>query len=481
MFEKIKQYSQLVTFKELRNVLLGMTVVVGGLSLAALTLYFHTTEETRLAGIAASASLAFVALIVIFVIPPLARNASAEASQLNLPFEFTTGGAIFVGLLVIVAFAAWNTNNNLLFLVLSFITAALVVSFLIGHFGLKRLDVKMRFPETVYANEPTPIVLSLHSRKRLLPTFSVTAEVRGRRPYPADLQQRLAEFLPLKWAERIAKPPILKHTLDYFLHIPRKGYIENEVEHIFERYGKFQIKDFELSTRFPLSFFRHRRRLPAQRADLVVFPEPVEVDADILSFGVEVGTTPSTRRGSGRDLIGMREYQPMDDLRSIDWKATAKTTRMMVRDHASEDDVSAIVVFDSRISPSEKDKEMSIRARIDEAQQSLHTGESVDRFESGAGMAAYVLNELYERNAETAVFTPSGKVDFGQGREQLHYSLKLISIEMPMFQQEFVPDDFDETVSKFIDEHPSAHVLYIKFTPSTIEPPKSQRVRVIEY
>ena len=481
MFERLKQYSQLVTYKELRNGLLGMSVVIGGLALAGLTLFAHIQNNTRLAGIAASASLAFVALIIIFVIPPLARNASAEASQLNLPFEFTTGGAIFIGLLVIVAFAAWNTANNLLFLVLSFISAALIVSFLIGHFALKRLDVKMRFPETVYANEPTPIVLSLHSRKRFLPTFSVTAEVRGRRPYPEDLKIRLREFLPDGWAERIARPPILKHTLDYFLHIPRRGSIENEVEHVFEQYGRFQIKDFELSTRFPLSFFRHRRRLPAQRADLVVFPEPVEVDSDLISFGAESGSTTSRRRGIGRDLIGMREYQPLDDLRSIDWKATARTSRMIVRDFASEDDLKVIVVFDSRIRLSDKDRKRTIREQIDESQQSLHTGESVDRFETGAGKAVFLLNSLYEREAEIGLFTIDGEVEVDQGRSHLFECQRAISTVMPAFVEEFENGEFDERLAEFLDNNPEAFCYFLRFDGSSIRYPESERSEVIGY
>lgn len=137
-------FLQLFSIKDVRNGILGLSVVFGGLGLAFLTLYAHRVGDARLAGIAATASLVFVLLIIIFVIPPLARSASAEASQLNLPFEFTTGGAVFVGLLVIVAFAAWNTGNNLLFLVLSFITSALITGFVIGNFCLRKLDVKMR-------------------------------------------------------------------------------------------------------------------------------------------------------------------------------------------------------------------------------------------------------------------------------------------------------------------------------------------------
>jgi FtsH-binding integral membrane protein len=149
---------------------LGTVVVLGGLGLSGLTLYAHQTGNVRLAGFLAAASLVFVLLILVFIVPPLARNAGREASQMNLPFEFTTGGAVMLVLVSIVGFSAWNTGNNLLFLVLSFLIAALVVGFFAGNICLKKLDVTMRFPDTIFADEPTPIV-GVNNRKRIFPAF----------------------------------------------------------------------------------------------------------------------------------------------------------------------------------------------------------------------------------------------------------------------------------------------------------------------
>lgn len=152
---KLSALKEIFSFRDLRNAILATGVVFGGLGLAAFTMWAHRNGDTRMAGIAAGLSLVFVLLILIFVVPPLARNASAEASQMNLPFEITSGGAIFFVLIVIVGFSAWNTGNNLLFLVLSFLTSAMIVSFWAGTFCLKKLDVKMRFPETIFAGHIT--------------------------------------------------------------------------------------------------------------------------------------------------------------------------------------------------------------------------------------------------------------------------------------------------------------------------------------
>ena len=111
---KFRGLNQLLSLRDIRNGILGSIVVFGGIALAGLTFYASQTNP-QLAGALAIVSLAFVLLILIFVVPPLARNAGREASQMNLPFEFTGGGAVMLGLLIIVGFSAWNTGNNLFF------------------------------------------------------------------------------------------------------------------------------------------------------------------------------------------------------------------------------------------------------------------------------------------------------------------------------------------------------------------------------
>src|SRR5262245_32055128 len=147
-----RSLNQLFSVRDIRNAVFGSIVVVGGVVLALLTLYASQTNP-QMAGILAAVSLVFFLLILVFIVPPLARNAGREASQMSLPFEFTGGGAIMMGLLAIVGFSAWNTGNNLLFLVFSFLVAAMVVGFVAGNISLKKLDVRMRFPETIFVGQ----------------------------------------------------------------------------------------------------------------------------------------------------------------------------------------------------------------------------------------------------------------------------------------------------------------------------------------
>ena len=194
----LKLLGQLFSVRDLRNGLLGFLVLFGGLGLLLVMVYAHETGNNGLTEISAIASLVFILLLLVFIVPPLARNAGREASQMNLPFEFTMGGAIMLGLIIIVGFSAWNTRNNLLFLILSLLIAAVFVGFIAGGSMLKKLDVKMRFPETIFAGEETSILVSLQNRKRLLPSYSIVAEVRGTEREESPLADELRKIAALQ-------------------------------------------------------------------------------------------------------------------------------------------------------------------------------------------------------------------------------------------------------------------------------------------
>lgn len=481
MFKKIRQIAQLFSFKDLRNALLGMGVVFGGLGLAFLTLYAYRVNNPKLAEFAAIASLVFVFIIIIFIIPPLARNASAEASQLNLPFEFTSGGAIFIGLLVIVAFSAWNTGNNLLFLVLSFITSALVVGFFIGNFCLKKLDVKMRFPETIFAEEPTPILVSLHNRKRIFPAFSIVAEVRGKNRTKSVIFDDLKYILPTKWAERLSRPTVIKHTLDYFVHVPRKDFIENKVEHTFNHRGRFIIKDFELSTKFPFAFFRHRRRLPAQRAEIIIFPKLENIEAELIDLKIDTGKLTSKKRGSGQDLLTLRDYQPLDDLRHIDWKATARSNRLTVREYAAEDEKRITIIFDTQMKKDKDARSKSLRDRIEEEQKGEVITEAKKRFELAASKTAFLLTHFSDENAEIRFITQQSNIDFGTGKPHLYSCLREIALIDPESVDDFDSENFEKQLAELLESKEDSHFFLVTTKERTMPREITDTMNVINY
>jgi uncharacterized protein (DUF58 family) len=476
----LKLASQLFSLRDLRNAILGVVVVVGGLGLSGLTLYAHQAGDIKLAGISAAASLVFVLLILIFIVPPLARNAGREASQMNLPFEFTTGGAIILVLILIVGFSAWNTGNNLLFLVLSFLIAAMVVGFFAGGICLKKLDVTMRFPETIFAGEPTPILVSMNNRKRIFPAFSVVVEVRGKERERSISADELEAILP-KWiAKRLGSAPVVRRTLNHFTHVAGWQAVEARKDHVFPNRGRLSIKDFELSTKFPFGFFRHRRRLPAREAELIVFPKITDVSPEIDSIPLDLGKRTSARRGTGQDLLALRDYQPQDDLRRIDWKATARTRQLTVREFSAEDEKRVTIIFDTRISK-ESDKSVPLREKI-VAEQSGKPVVVSEKFETGASVAASILAHFVDEQAEIRLVIDGEVGEYGVGRGHFHESLKQLALTEPNFAAGHTSTEPESNLERILNETADSHYILVTSNgTSGLSPDILQRLKIIGF
>jgi uncharacterized protein (DUF58 family) len=66
--------------------------------------------------------------------------------------------------------------------------------------------------------------------------------------------------------------------------------------------------------------------------------------------GLLQGEYRSLFRGPGMDLAGLREYQPGDDVRAIDWNVTARTTVPTIREFHEDREITAWFLLD--LSPS---------------------------------------------------------------------------------------------------------------------------------
>jgi len=456
---KIRGLTELFSIRDLRNAALGGVVVFGGIGLSLITLYAHQTGNIRLAGVSAGLSLVFVLLILIFVVPPLARNAGREASQMNLPFEFTTGGAIILVLIMIVGFSAWNTGNNLLFIVLSFLIATMLVGFVAGHICLKKLDVKMRFPETIFAGEATPIIVSLCNRKRIFPAFSVVAKVRGKERERSIADAELQAILPGWAAKRIGRANVVRRTLSHFVYVGRDQTVDAKAEHIFPHRGRLIIKDFELSTNFPFGFFNHRRRLPARKTELIVFPRNVPFTDRLDEMPLDAGKIVTNKRGAGLDLLALRDYRPNDDLRSIDWKATARAQMLTVREFAADDDRRVTVILDDRL-PTNAQKMVTLREKLDAEQAGRGTIVS-EQFERGVALTAAIISRFADENASIRLIIGQNAGEFGTGRSHLWDCLRRLAVVDPVFTDDIVSAEREFGQDDGRNERINSHYYFV--------------------
>jgi len=204
------------SFSKWRNAILGTLLVLSGLGTALVTVLARRTNDSSLAMAAAILSLIIAGLMIIFLVPPLARSARLEIARLDIPFEVTTGGGIFLVIVVVVGFAAWNTGNNLLFLILSVLASTLFVGWMAARATLRDLVVSARFPDHIFAGEPAPVIVTLRNLKRVLPSFSTLVEARG----PIDDREGNGKKRRLRFRKR---------TLSYFTYVPHRAAAEQRV------------------------------------------------------------------------------------------------------------------------------------------------------------------------------------------------------------------------------------------------------------
>jgi uncharacterized protein (DUF58 family) len=387
-----------------RNTILGTLLVLAGLAAAFITVLARHTDNYILAATAAILSLVSAALMLIFVVPPLARSARLEVGRLDFPIEVTSGGLIFMLILLVVGFAAWNTGNNLLFLVFSLLCSTLFVGGVAARASLRDLIVSARFPDHIFAGEAAPVIVTLRNAKRVLPSFSILVEARG----PIDLA---AGDSPRRRRRRFSK-----RALAYFTYVPHHAAAEQRVEQLFTKRGHVLINGFELSTRFPFGFFRFRRRLRARDVEIIVYPKPQAVGDELHLLPMYAGRMASARRGVGQDLFSLRDYQPQDDLRHIDWKATARSRNLTVREFTAEDERRITIVFDTR-ELTDSDSE-----------------NFAQRFEAGVVQTASLLNHFIEERAEVRLMLGGDLGSYGGGLKHLYECLRRLALIEPQKQ-----------------------------------------------
>src|SRR5579875_3263685 len=140
-----------------------------GLSLALyLALYATALSQSGLyvpAAAIAAFSLLLTALVAVRVVPYLARRSALDRWLMKVEYEFTREGAVYLAVIAVIALAALNTGNNLLFIILSCMIAAIAASGVCSRIVLQGLELEFSLPEHIFAGRPIYARFRLANRK----------------------------------------------------------------------------------------------------------------------------------------------------------------------------------------------------------------------------------------------------------------------------------------------------------------------------
>jgi uncharacterized protein (DUF58 family) len=447
--------------------LLGIAFVIALLSSVA-----AQQNMTRLAAIAAAISLLLAVIGAIYIVPRLARKVQLEFLRFAVRTTVTVEGLFFVVLLVVIGFAAWNTANNLLYLILSAMLAFLVTANMISRLSLADLSIQLRFPDHIFAGETASLSVTLNNHKRIVPTFSLIVEPlsepdvaqsrklaregAGSKGPPAPSEDSRGEAgrpsAERDAARRAPRAPSSVNgsagngaqpnrrrrsnqvqeplgKLAHFILVPPGTSAKQRIEYKFGRRGGYPITAFRISTRFPTGFFKKWRKIEAA-GEIVIYPKPRPLDDFYHALPMLAGQVSSHLRGTGDDLYGLRRYHPSDHIRFIDWKATAKSRELIVRDHMREDERRLTIVFDTSQPAKNDSRKDSSQTEPDEA---ASAGVFEERFEAAIVMAASLAKHFIQEGAEVELLTlrEDEWVKSGKGVDHLNEILRVLATLEP--------------------------------------------------
>ncbi len=336
-----------------------------GLALAFAAAIFSTASRDA-GNVLATVILASVALLLATVVglatvPFLARRVEARRVRDALDFEVTRSGLLYVGIVLIIGIAALNTGNNLLYIIVAILLAAMLISGVASTVCLRGLELEIRIPEHIFANVEVFGTIAVRNPSRWRPSLSISA-------IPAETVKEKKKW---SWvATRFPVPPwrpperqwiqlpdrkLRRVTIDtgsgvfhqsaYFPLLPPGTQLQAEVRLRFRRRGRYQER-FSLSTRFPFAFLTKTRRMALSK-EVLIYPELTESQEVVELLPVVSGKREAYQKGLGSDLYRIREYLPEDSARHVDWKATAKSGGLKVREFAREDERRLRIVFDN--------------------------------------------------------------------------------------------------------------------------------------
>ena len=219
-----------------------------------------------------------------------------------------------------VGVAAFNTGNNLLFLVLGFMLSLIVLSGVMSETVIQGLKVSRRLPLRAFAGKVCLIELVLRNNKPRAPSYSLEIE-------------DLAEDAP---TERRC----------YFLKVGPAAEQAAAYRRTLRERGFLRFIGFRVATRYPFGIFEKWRVLEGA-SDLLVYPALLrdeEVGDEARSLGLDA---PTPRLGVGTEIGGLRGYEMHDDARAIHWKRSASLGRLLVMERHSDASTQLCILLDN--------------------------------------------------------------------------------------------------------------------------------------
>lgn len=186
--------------RSLRSVVLPALYLLLAVLLAVFSNYANRNGQFRMSRVLAILALMLAVVVCVTLVPRLIQKMRGEGFRTTQTFRLTQRGALYLLTVLAIAFASFNTGNNLLILVLSVLLASLIVSGMVANAMLRKLKVSLNLPAAIHARQKVIFFLSLENLKKQLPSFALHLGGRfslaGRPQGSTEVQETSFPFIP---------------------------------------------------------------------------------------------------------------------------------------------------------------------------------------------------------------------------------------------------------------------------------------------
>ncbi len=288
----------------------------------------------------------------------------------------TREGARYLLATGLIGLAAMNTGNNLIYIIFGMLLSVLVLSYVVMRINLSGLVLKVEAEHPVFAGQKAYFRFTVRNRKKRFASYS--------------LRIRLPRGL-------------LAGESTGFIPVVAPGSSETSEEPlVFRRRGSFRYGDFIVESSFPFIFFIRRVTVSVE-GEVVVYPRVKALELEALRRSV-AGERITSRPGRSDDLLMIREFRDGDDMKQINWKASARLDNLMVKVYSEHESRMLTLVLDN-------------------------TGPAMEfAFERGVSYAASAAWSLGLEGYHIRLVMCGAEVGFGTGLEHVYRLLDALAV-----------------------------------------------------
>ena len=211
--------------------------------------------------------------------------------------------------------------------------------------------------------------------------------------------------------------------------------------------GEYPLGPLSLIVKDRLGFNSVERVVPDSVSDILIYPpyediKRIEILGSKRSLTLNYGQQRSKLKGLGSEFYGMRKYVFGDQFRLIDWKASARHQKLIVKEYESDRDVTVMILVDSSNSMA---------------------GGAIEntKFEYAIRACMLLTKVALSRKDNVGVFTFSDKKNFnflkpGSGNDHFYQVLDFVAKVKPQGKSRFV-----EAMGFFIKRFQKRSLIFI--------------------